>query len=108
MAVTIDPRPTYFGDRLIVTGSFTGGSATETIDLTSLFSSIDAFIINPDAEVPQPVDAANADGGSGDNHNLNLLDVGVLDADRTTLTIRQASDQNNVSPGSFLAIGRRN
>ena len=32
MAVTIDPRPSYFGDRIIVTGTYTGGSTTETID----------------------------------------------------------------------------
>tara|TARA_R100001440_G_scaffold37421_1_gene56704 strand:+ start:13323 stop:13649 length:327 start_codon:yes stop_codon:yes gene_type:complete len=107
MAVTVDSRPSYFGDRLIVTGSYTGGSASETIDLTSLFSRIDAFILNPDSEAAQPVDASNADGGAGDNQNINLLDVGVLDAARTTLTVRQASDQAPVSPGTFLAIGRR-
>ena len=107
MTVTIDPRPTYFGDRLIVTGSYTGGNPSETIDLTSLFSRIDAFIVNPDAETPQPVDASNADGGAGDNQNINLLDIGILDAARTTLTVRQASDQLPVGPGTFLAIGRR-
>jgi|TARA_Y100000015_G_C2357022_1_gene73400 hypothetical protein len=44
MAVTIDPRPTYFGDRMIVTGSTDGA---ETIDLSSLLASIDGAIANP-------------------------------------------------------------
>lgn len=106
MAVTIDPRPTYFGDRMVVTGTYTGGSATETIDLTSFFSRVDAFVVNPDAPVPQSVDASDATDGAAE-HNLNLLDVAHLDTARTTITVLQASDQDNVQPGSFLAIGRR-
>tara|TARA_Y100001937_G_scaffold81912_1_gene110806 strand:- start:683 stop:910 length:228 start_codon:yes stop_codon:yes gene_type:complete len=43
MAVTIDPRPTYFGDRMIVTGSTSGG---ETVDLSSLLASIDGAMVN--------------------------------------------------------------
>jgi hypothetical protein len=31
MAVTIDPRPTYFGDRMVVTGSYEAGDTS--IDL---------------------------------------------------------------------------
>ena len=47
MAVTIDPRPTYFGDRMIVTGSY---AATDTsIDLSGLLASIDGVIVNPTA-----------------------------------------------------------
>ena len=53
MTVTIDPRPTYFGDRMVVTGTYTGGNPTETINLASLFSRIDAFVVNPDVPVPQ-------------------------------------------------------
>ncbi len=43
MAVTIDPRPTYFGDRMIVTGSATTG---EAVDLSSLLASIDGAMVN--------------------------------------------------------------
>lgn len=43
MAVTIDPRPTYMGDRMIVTGSTTGA---ENIDLSDLLSSIDGGMVN--------------------------------------------------------------
>jgi|DEB0MinimDraft_3_1074331.scaffolds.fasta_scaffold30273_2 hypothetical protein len=106
MTVTIDPRPTYFGDRMVVTGTYTGGAATETIDLTSFFSRIDAFVVNPNASVIQEVDSADATDGAAE-HITNLLDVGSLDTARTTITVRQASDQDNVQPGSFLAIGRR-
>jgi len=39
MAITIDPRPTVFGDRMIVTGSY--GAADINIDLSSMLASID-------------------------------------------------------------------
>jgi len=107
MTVTIDPRPTYFGDRMVVTGTYTGGAATETINLTSFFSRVDAFVVNPNSGVPQAVDSDDAVSGGSAEHNLNLLDIGTLDAARTTITVRQATDQDNVQPGSFLAIGRR-
>ena len=38
MAVTIDNRPTVFGDRMIITGSTDGA---EAIDLSDFLSSID-------------------------------------------------------------------
>jgi hypothetical protein len=43
MAVTINPRPTYFGDRMVVTGSTTGA---EAVDLSSLLASIDGAMVN--------------------------------------------------------------
>ena len=34
---TIDPRPSYFGDRMIITGSYTAGdTGVLTIDLTQV------------------------------------------------------------------------
>jgi len=91
---------------MVVTGTYTGGAATETIDLTSFFSRVDAFVVNPNQSVVQEVDSADATDGAPE-HITNLLDVGSLDAARTTITVRQASDQDGVQPGSFLAIGRR-
>ena len=44
--VSIDPRPTYFGDRMIVTGTLTADGTTADIDLTSLLASVDNLIIN--------------------------------------------------------------
>jgi hypothetical protein len=103
MAVTIDPRPTYFGDRMIVTGSYTGGAATEAIALGSLLASVDAFIVNPSQTTPQAVDPAD---GAGDTEvAIELLDVATLSG--TTITVTQATDQANVVAGTFLAIGRR-
>ena len=101
MAVTIDPRPTYFGDRMIVTGSYTGGAAKEDIELGSLLASVDAFIVNPSQTTPQ---AADGDG-SGTMVAMELLDVAILSG--TTITVTQATDQANVVAGTFLAIGRR-
>tara|TARA_R100000353_G_scaffold27718_1_gene23317 strand:- start:205 stop:435 length:231 start_codon:yes stop_codon:yes gene_type:complete len=43
MAVTIDPRPTVFGDRVIITGSTDGA---EAIDLSDLLVSIDGAMVN--------------------------------------------------------------
>ena len=43
MAVTIDPRPTVFGDRVIITGSTDGA---EAIDLSDLLVSIDGDMVN--------------------------------------------------------------
>ena len=103
MAVTIDERPTYFGDRMIVTGSYTGGAATEDIELGSLLASVDAFIVNPSQTQLQSVDPAD---GSGDTEaNLELLDVATLSG--TTITVTQVTDVANVAAGTFLAIGRR-
>ena len=106
MAVTIDTRPTYFGDRLIVTGSFTGGGASEVIDLTSLFSTIDAFIVNADA-TPQQMDTADAVNGGGDETVIFVHPSATLDPTRTTITVRESPQSGGVTPGTFLAIGRR-
>ncbi len=99
--LTIDPRPTYFGDRMIVTGSYAAGR-TE-IALGSLLASIDAFILNPSAVTAQVVDTTPADDG-GTAGTLNLLDVATVDG--TTVTIAGAAAGTTVA-GTFLAIGRR-
>ena len=50
MAVIIDERPTYFGDRMVVTGTY--GSSDSSIDLSSLLASIDFAAVTP---LPQAV-----------------------------------------------------
>ena len=102
MAVTIDPRPTYFGDRIVATGSY---EATDTsIDLSSITASIDGLILNPSANTPQVVDSTVADDG-GPPANLNLQDTGTVSG--TTITIVPAVVGGNTVAGTFLAIGRR-
>ena len=46
--IAIDPRPTYFGDRMIVTGTLTmdGSGTTADIDLSGLLASVDSLLIN--------------------------------------------------------------
>lgn len=112
MAVTIDPRPTVFGDRFIVTGSYDAGETT--INLSAFFSSIDTFTINPASVVEQ---GFTQDDGTGTG-TLNLLDVATVSG--TTITVYPAQKELDpdggggapATPGStvagtFFAIGRR-
>ena len=102
MAVTIDPRPTYFGDRMVVTGSYT---ATETtIELGDLLASVDAFTLNPSSVTLQNVDSTPADDG-GTLAILALMDSATVSG--TTVTIHPAAG-GSTKAGTFLAIGRRN
>ncbi len=83
MAVTIDPRPTYMGDRMIVTGTYELGDTS--IDLSGLLASIDAVVLTPTA----------APGAADPNH-INAAGTGV------TLTGAGAT-----ANGQFFAVGRR-
>ena len=77
MAVTIDNRPTVFGDRVVITGSTDGA---EAIDLSSFMSEIDgAMVNNIGAAAPAPA--------SGINNTTIVLNVG--------------------GACTFIAIGRR-
>ena len=102
MAVTIDPRPTYFGDRMIVTGSYEATDAS--IVLTGLLAEIDAVILNPSSVTPQVVDITVADDG-GTPGNLNLIDTATFSG--STITINSAVVGGATVAGTFLAIGRR-
>ena len=104
MAVTIDPRPTYFGDRIIVTGSYTAN--TTTISLSSVMTSIDAIIVNPNVTVDQVVDSTATDDG-GTPQSLSLLDTATFSG--TTITLAPASDAapGQTQAGTFFVIGRR-
>lgn len=104
MAVTIDPRPTVFGDRMIVTGSY--DAAETAIDLSGILASIDAFILNPSITVAQAVDPDD-DGDAGDVVALELMDSGFLNGAGTGITLTAAIGGGNVVAGTFLAIGRR-
>jgi hypothetical protein len=89
MASTIDNRPTVFGDRMIITGTYTAGETT--IDLSSFLSEIDFAGVNSIASVvgtTPPVTVADTAGVSG-----------------STVTVIGAGGAT--AGGSFIAIGRR-
>ena len=114
MTVTIDPRPTYFGDRMVVTGSYAAGDTS--IDLSSLLASIDFAGINPEAAQAN-VTVSNT--GTHANDVIALVDNCTVSG--TTITIVSAvveTDPDGAGTGSaaiagatiagtFLAIGRR-
>ena len=83
MAVTIDPRPTYFGDRMIVTGSYEAGDTT--IELGGLLASIDGTSY-------AAVTASN-------------IDTAIFSD--TTITIAPVFTGETTTAGTFVAIGRR-
>ena len=103
---TIDPRPTVFGDRMIVTGSYTAGdgAGAVTIALADRLSSIDAIIVNPSG----PHDSSVEDGSNPDETDavvLKIIDIATF-AD-TTITITPAQAGFTVKAGTFMVIGRR-
>ena len=113
MAVTIDPRPTYFGDRMIVTGTYQAGDAA--IDLSSLLVSIDFAGINPSGA--HAYEELGDTGGTGGIQRVNFAPKARIDG----TTIRIGSANGDISDpdatdtaliaigeaGTFLAIGRR-
>lgn len=104
MAVTIDPRPTVFGDRLIITGSYEAGDTS--IDLSSQLASIDAITVNPSAfQITNIQDADAAGGSSFALTALNHLDFATFSG--TTITISTGALGQTTKAGTFLAIGRR-
>jgi len=115
MAVTIDPRPTYFGDRMIVTGSYEAGDTA--IDLSSLLVSIDFAGVNPSGA--HAYEAIGDTGGGGGGNTQNVVFAPKARIDGTTIRIGSAvgditdPDATDTSliaigeAGTFLAIGRR-
>ena len=98
MAVAIDPRPTYFGDRIVVTGSY--GASDASIDLSSLMSSIDFADINPTSAMAP----ANLDIG-GTPTPFTFRNFATVSG--TTITINKAEASQTAIGGTFFAIGRR-
>ena len=107
MAVTIDPRPTYFGDRMIVTGTFE--AADNEIDLSSILASIDFAGVNVSGILAQtPITDTGATPATQDVlfHPQTRIDgttiriaMGVADSTLADTAVSQG--------GTFLAIGRR-
>ena len=103
MAITFDQRPTVFGDRIIVTGTF--AASDTSIDLSSMMSSVDACIANL-TSAGSPVEVRN----SADNDAIEIqptLDVSVSGTTVTLSTFGTGGPGAPSGGGTFLAIGRR-
>jgi hypothetical protein len=107
MAVTIDPRPTVFGDRMIITGTYDAGD--NSIDLSSFLSEIDFAGANSSGAI-----ASRPITDTGGVANLQEVvfapDVRI---DGTTIRIAGGladatiADTAPAQAGTFIAIGRR-
>ena len=104
MAATLDPRPTVFGDRMIITGSYTAG--TTSIALADHLASIDAVIVNPSsAQTAKIEDLDIANGTTYTAVTVSNLDIATFSG--TTITIAPVSTGETTTAGTFLVIGRR-
>ena len=101
---TIDPRPTVFGDRMIITGSYTAGdTGTLTIDLSSQLSSID-FAGTNGAGALSAVGITDT-GGAADAQDVHFNNLCLING--TSLLIATGNAGFPVKAGTFIAIGRR-
>ena len=107
MAVTIDPRPSYFGDRMIVTGSYAAGD--NEIDLSSLLASIDFAGANSSGIIAsRPITDTGA--SPAEQEVVFAPDVRI---DGSTIRIAGGlangtiADTAPAQAGTFIAIGRR-
>tara|TARA_R110000822_G_scaffold54629_1_gene139736 strand:+ start:163 stop:492 length:330 start_codon:yes stop_codon:yes gene_type:complete len=102
---TIDPRPSVFGDRMIITGSYTAAdTGTLAIDLSSQLSSIDWAGSNFVGDL-NPVSITDTGGAS------NVQDVFLTPSftitDGTTLSVASGVVAYPSIAGTFIVIGRR-
>ena len=101
MAVSIDNRPSYFGDRMIVTGSY---EATDVfIDLTSLLVSIDMAVVNAEIGAQQTVRNAADDGIT----RITFFDYAIVDPTQPRIVVSNGQESGETTGGTFFAIGRR-
>ena len=108
MAVTIDPRPTYFGDRMIITGTYAAGD--NAIDLSSLLSSIDFAGANPSGIIAS--ETITDTGGAANLQAVVLHPQTRIDGTTIRLSsgLQNPGDVADTAPaqaGTFFAIGRR-
>jgi hypothetical protein len=105
MAVTIDPRTSVFGDRLIVTGTYAAGD--NAVDLSSILASIDFAGANSSGIIASRplVDSAT--------HTTAVVFAPDVRIDGTTIRIAGGladstiGDTAPTQAGTFIAIGRR-
>ena len=108
MAITIDPRTSVFGDRMVVTGTYEAADAT--IDLSSFLSEIDMAVLTPIAAGPINLEVGSAADAS-DATPTQFREFATVAAGSTTVTINKPGGAHTppvaAAGGSFIAIGRR-
>lgn len=107
MAITIDARPTYFGDRMIVTGTFAAGD--NAVDLSDMLASIDFAGVNLSGVLAAvPITDTGATPPTQDSvfHPQTRIDGTTI---RIAMGLADATigDTAPTQAGTFLAIGRR-
>ncbi len=104
MAVTIDPRPSYFGDRMVVTGSY--AASDTTIELGDLLVSVDMAVVTPTgALAPQTLEPGTA-ADQSDAAPFTFGEFATVSG--TTITVNTPGAAQATIGGTFMAIGRRN
>jgi len=102
---TIDPRPTVFGDRMVITGSYTAGdTGTLVVDLSSQLSSIDWAGSNFTGAIA-PVTITDT-GGAGNAQDV-FLNPTCFITSGTSLSVGSGLVGYPLIAGTFIAIGRR-
>ena len=105
MAITIDTRPTVFGDRMIITGSYEAGDTT--IELSDQLANIDAFILNPSAPNTAQFGQIDVNAGGSSMASVTVASMDLATYTGTTVTIATSVGGETTIAGTFLAIGRR-
>lgn len=103
MAVTIDPRTSVFGDRMVVTGTYEAADAT--IDLSAFLSEINFADINPTSAMAPLNIEIGTDAGTGDATPMTFRNFATVSG--TTITINKVEATQTAIGGTFIAIGRR-
>ena len=63
IAISVDPRPTVFGNKAVVTGSLTSTGVTSGhIDLSGILASVDTFVINGSGSTARDAPGSGIDG----------------------------------------------
>ena len=103
MAVAIDPRPTYFGDRIVITGTY--AASDTSIALGDLLTSIDMAVVTPAAGLAPLNLEAGTQADASDAAPFIFGEFATVSG--TTITVNTPGGAQATAGGTFFAIGRR-
>ena len=102
MAVAIDPRPTYFGDRIVITGTY--AASDTSIALGDLLTSIDMAVVTPAAGLaPQNLET----GGQADGTDATPFIFVTCYCKWNDNHSQHTRGAQATAGGTFFVIGRR-